>query len=217
MDPHRYNNRGDCHRIWLVGRSYARQVGDWSRLVYRWLSVKSRDALYFSDTEKKIVMTYQLAGAYFIAAFPGLARNTLTLREHAEKYNSGKITREEYDTVDSMKRNEIVNMGLYVCGVGQLPLVAIGIGILYGLHSNASTANNNWALSVIVAWTSTYWLILAIPWFFLEKRRPGQPLPPGKNYLTAGLWQIYRAAIQIWRLKQSLAYLIGIFFSFHQC
>ena len=158
-------------------------------------------------------MAYQLAGAYFIAAFPGLSRNTPTLREHAEKYNCGEITREEYDTVDSMKRNEIVNMGLYVCGAGQLPLVAIGIGILYGLHANASVANNNWALSVIVAWTSTYWLILATPWFVLEKRRPGQPLPPGKNYLTAGLWQIYRAAIQIWSLKQSLAYLIGMFFS----
>ena len=63
------------------------------------------------------------------------------------------------DTVDSMKRNQINNIGECVCGVGQIPLIAIGIGILYGLHSNASTANNNWALCVLVAWTSVYWLL----------------------------------------------------------
>lgn len=154
-------------------------------------------------------MTYGLAASYFLAAAPGLARNTPTMREHAERYNAGEISREEYDTIDSLKRNEIINMGLFYDGVGQIPLIAIGIGILYGLHANASTANNNWALSVLIAWTSAYWIITAIPWFVLEKRRPGQPLPPGKNYLTAGLWQIYRAATQIWKLKQSLAYLIG--------
>ncbi len=153
-----------------------------------------------------------MSSTYFFAAFPGLARNTSTIRENAERYSCGDITREEYDTVDSMKRNEIMNIGLYICGVGQLPLVAIGIGILYALHPNSSTANNNWALSVSVAWTSAYWVILAIPWFILEKRRPGQPLPPGLNYLTAGVWQVYRAAIQIWKLKQSLIYLVVYFF-----
>ena len=46
-----------------------------------------------------------------------------------------------------------MNIGLYICGVGQLPLIAIGIGILYALHPDSSTTNNNWALSVSVAWT----------------------------------------------------------------
>lgn len=165
-------------------------------------------------------MMYGLAASYFLAAAPGLARNTPTMREHAERYNAGEITREEYDTVDSLKRNEIINMGLFYDGVGQIPLIAIGIGILYGLHANASITNNNWALSVLIAWTSAYWIMTAIPWFVLEKRRPGQPLPPGKNYFTAGLWQIYRAATQIWKLKQSLAYLAGYFFlgdAFNTC
>ena len=114
------------------------------------------------------------------------------------------------DTVDSMKRNQINNMGECICGLGQPPLIAIGIGILYGLHSNASTANNNWALCVLISWTSVYWLLLALPWFLLEKKRPGQPLPPGKNFLTAGLWQTYRAARQIWKLRQTLMYLISM-------
>ena len=125
-------------------------------------------------------------------------------------YNAGIISREKYDFVDSMKRNEICNMGLYVSGIGEIVVVAIGIGILYGVNSNASEANNNWGLSVLIAWGSAVWLILAIPWFILEKRRPGQPLPPGKSVVSAGLWQLRRAAGKIWKLKQSLAYLIGM-------
>jgi MFS-type transporter involved in bile tolerance (Atg22 family) len=156
------------------------------------------------------VIAYQLATAYWFAAFPGLARNTPTLRQAAEKFNSGEISRDEYDAVDSRKRNEICNTGLYVVGIGEIPLVGIGIGILYGVKSNASTANNSWGLSVFIAWSSVIWLVLAIPWFILEKRRPGQPLPPGKNIVTAGLWQLKRAAAEIWRLKQTLAYLIGM-------
>ena len=85
----------------------------------------------------------QLTNAYWLAAFPGLARNTPTLRKHAEKYSSGEISREQYDSVDSMKRNEICNMALCIDGIGVVPLIAIGIGILYGVHSNASVANNN--------------------------------------------------------------------------
>ena len=160
-------------------------------------------------TLQYVVIVYQLSYAYWLAAFPRLARNTPALRECAEKYSAGEISREEYDAVDSMKRNEICNTGLYFSSMGAIPLVTVGIVILYGLHSNDSTENNSWGLSVLISWSSAYWLVFAIPWFVLEKRRPGQPLPPGLNFVTAGLWQIYRAAIQIWRLKQTLAYLIG--------
>ncbi len=172
--------------------------------------MKAQVTLQSSNIDRTTVILYSLSYAYWLAAFPGLARNTPTLREHAEKYNSGEISREEYDAVDSMKRNEICNTALFIDGIGEVPLIAIAVGILYGVHSNESTANNSWGLSVFMAWTSAFWLGLAIPWFVLEKRRPGQPLPPGRSYITAGLWQLYRASIQIWRLKQSLAYLIGM-------
>ncbi|CAF9918060.1 MAG: hypothetical protein ALECFALPRED_000512 [Alectoria fallacina] len=192
--------------ILIVQTAFAIAIG------FGWLGVHTPDKWEYGAGLYIVgLILFQLAYAYWFAAFPGLARNTSTLREHATKYNAHEISREEYDAVDSMKRNEICNTGLYISGMGEIPLVAIGIGILYGVHSNQSTANNNWGLSVLIAWSSTFWLVLAIPWFVLEKRRPGQPLPPGKTIVTAGLWQIYRAAVHIWRLKQSLAYLIGTF------
>ena len=143
------------------------------------------------------------------SSFPGLARNTLALRLKAEEYNAGNITREEYDTADSMKRNELSNMALYISGIGEIFILVIGVAILHGVHSNASAEQNNWGLSILIAFGSAAWLVLAIPWFVLEKRRPGQLVPVGKNLFTAGWWQLQRAATQIWRLKQSLAYLIG--------
>jgi len=48
-----------------------------------------------------------------------------------------------------------------------------------------------------------------MPWFVLEKRRPGQD--PGMNIVLAGFWQLWRAVTRIWELKQSLYYLIGYF------
>ncbi|EMC92680.1 hypothetical protein BAUCODRAFT_142258 [Baudoinia panamericana UAMH 10762] len=155
------------------------------------------------------LIAYQLCLTYWTAAFPGLARNTRIMREKAQQYEEGQISRVEYDFTDSMKRNELSNVAFYTQSVGEIFILAIIVGVMFGLHVNASTANNNWGLSVLIAFASGVWLLLAIPWFVLEKRRPGQD--PGMNIVIAGFWQLYRAATQIWQLKQSLFYLIGYF------
>ena len=143
------------------------------------------------------------------ASFPGLARNTSAMKEKAEEYKAGTISRETYDLFDSMKRNEISNLSAMWSGIGEIPIIAVGVGILYSVHANSSTEANNWGLSVAITWSSAAWLLCSIPWFVLEKKRPGQDVPPGFNIVTAGLWQLGRAFTQIWRLKQSLTYLFG--------
>lgn len=153
------------------------------------------------------LIAYQLTLTYWTAAFPGLARNTKQLREKARQYEDGEITREEYDKDDSMKRNELSNMAFTVQSVGEIIILAIIVGIMFGVNVNASTANNNWGLSVLIAFASGVWLLLSIPWFILEKRRPG--LNPGMNIIIAGFWQLWTAMRQIWQLRQSLCYLIG--------
>lgn len=155
------------------------------------------------------LIAYQLCLTYWTAAFPGLARNTVAIRDKALQYEEGIITRTEYDHVDSMKRNELCNMAFYIQSVGEIVILAVIVGVMFGVNVNASTANNNWGLSVLIAFASGVWLLLAIPWFILEKRRPGQD--PGMNVVLAGFWQLWRAATQIWHLRQSLFYLIGYF------
>ncbi|KAK3113140.1 hypothetical protein LTR53_009849 [Teratosphaeriaceae sp. CCFEE 6253] len=155
------------------------------------------------------LIAYQLALTYWTAAFPGLARNTREMRDKAQQFEEGAISREEYDHVDSMKRNELSNVAFYIQSLGEIVILAVIVGVMFGLKVNASAANNNWGLSVLIAFASGVWLLLALPWFLLEKRRPGQD--PGMNIVIAGFWQLYRALTQIWQLKQSLFYLIGYF------
>lgn len=155
------------------------------------------------------LIAYQLCLTYWTAAFPGLARNTPQLRDKALEFEQGEISREEYDFADSMKRNELSNVAFYTQSMGEIVILAVIVGIMFGLHVNASQQNNNWGLSVLIAFASGVWLLLAIPWFWLEKRRPGQD--PGMNIVLAGFWQLWRAFSHVWQLKQSLAYLIGYF------
>jgi MFS-type transporter involved in bile tolerance (Atg22 family) len=131
------------------------------------------------------------------------------MREKAEKFESREITRDEYDFADMMERNRIYNVAFIAQSGGEIIILAILVGILFALDVNASAANNLWGLSVLIAYATGVWVVLAIPWFILEKRRPGQPLPAGKNIISVGFWNIWRALVQIWELKQSLLYLVG--------
>lgn len=108
-----------------------------------------------------------------------------------------------------MKRNELSNVAFYVQSVGEVVILAVIVGVLFGVDVNRSAERNNYGLSVLIAFATGVWLLLAIPWFVLEKRRPGQD--PGMNIVIAGLWQLTRAMKEIWQLRQSLFYLIGEF------
>lgn len=102
-------------------------------------------------------------------------------------------------------------MAFYIQSLGEMVILAVIVGIMFGINVNVSTANNNWGLSVLIAFATGVWVLLAIPWFLKEKRRAGQVVPPGMNIITVGFWQLHHAIRQIWHLKQSLIYLIGYF------
>ena len=175
---------------------------------FGWLGVHHEDQ-WMTGLGLYIVglIAYQLCLTYWTAAFPGLARNTRALRDEARKYESGEISREQYEFTDSMKRNEISNTAFYIQSLGEILILAVIVGIMFGIGVNESEQKNNWGLSVLIAFATGVWLLLALPWFALEKKRPGQD--PGMNIVIAGFWQLYRAVTQIWQLKQSFFYLIG--------
>lgn len=110
-----------------------------------------------------------------------------------------------------MQRNRISNVSFIAQSAGEIVILAIMVGVLHALRVNESTANNDYGLSVVVAYTTGWWVLLAIPWFLLEKRRPGQDIPAGLNIFTVLPWTLWRAVTQIWRLKQTLLYLVGYF------
>ena len=113
-----------------------------------------------------------------------------------------------------MKRNEISNLSAAIGTAGSAIIIAIGIGIFKAMHVNSSVQNNSRGLSVFNAFGAAVELALALPWFILEKRRPGLPYPGNMNIVQAGLWQLYRAGKDNWKLRQSLIYLISELSSF---
>ncbi|KAL9110323.1 MAG: hypothetical protein Q9227_005054 [Pyrenula ochraceoflavens] len=184
-------------------------------LGFGWLGVHTSDKWHVATGLYMIgLIAYQMCITFWTAAFPGLARNTPELREKAEMLQNGEIDREKYDFADMMQRNRISNVAFIVQSAGEVLILAVIVGIMFGVNVNASQDNNNWGLSVLIAFASGVWLLLTIPWFTIEKRRPGQDLPPNMNIVSVGFWSLWRAIRQIWRLKQSLLYLIGKLF-FH--
>ena len=131
-----------------------------------------------------VVIAYQTTLTFWTAAFPGLARNTHQLRLKAEQYTAGQITRDQYDYADTLQRSRLSNMAFYIQSCGEIVILAVIVGVLYGVNVTASEVNNNYGLSVLIAFATGVWLLLALPWFILEKRRPGQPLPPNMNLLV---------------------------------
>ncbi|OSX57723.1 hypothetical protein POSPLADRAFT_1155849 [Postia placenta MAD-698-R-SB12] len=179
---------------------------------FAWLGVedpsqwKAGVALYILG-----LITYQCALTFWTAAFPGLARDLPEIQQSEDDVAAGTKTVEEHAKFESLARNRISNMSFTICSVGEVLILAVMVGILKGLHSDASTENNTKAFSVLIAFSGGVWLLCALPWFFLEKRRAGLALPPGMSLLTIGFKQTYVALRECMRLKQTFLYLIFYF------
>ncbi|KAG9524175.1 hypothetical protein KCV07_g2007, partial [Aureobasidium melanogenum] len=100
-------------------------------------------------------------------------------------------------------------VAFYVQSCGEMIILAVIVGIMFAMHVDDSTANNNYGLSVLIAFSSGVWLLLSLPWFFMEKKRPG--MQADSSILVAGVSQLWYAVTQIWQLRQSFCYLIGYF------
>jgi len=157
------------------------------------------------------LISYQCSLTFWTAAFPGLARNVPKVVESAEGVDSGTKTEDEHAKLESMTRNRISNLSFAISSAGEIVILAIMVGILKGLKSDASTENNTKSFSVLIAFSGAVWLLCALPWFIFEKRRPGLALPPGTSLLTVGFKQTYVALRECLRLKQTFLYLIFYF------
>jgi MFS-type transporter involved in bile tolerance (Atg22 family) len=212
--------------VFLVIGSFA-DIGNWRPSIlivlsiiayaigFAWLGVHTEDKWHIGAGLYIVgLIAYQTTLTFWTAAFPGLARNTPEMAGHADNLAAGNISREEYDFADMMKRSQLSNVAFFIQSLAEVVIVVIIVGIMFGIDINASEANNNWGQSVLIAFASGVWLLVSLPWFFLEKRRPG--LDPGKqNIILAGLSQLSHAICQVWKLKQSLLYLLGRGYMIH--
>lgn len=143
--------------------------------------------------------------------FPKLAHDLPEAHRARERFEAGEITEEEYEFETSMARSKVMNISWIFNNVGFCAVCLLALGALYGVHANDGTDQNNWGYSISVAVCTGFWIILALPWFLWEKRRPGPKIAEGDNYLTFGFKQLWFTIKQAWKLKQTFFYLICFF------
>ncbi|KAF7973915.1 hypothetical protein HWV62_13964 [Athelia sp. TMB] len=157
------------------------------------------------------LITFQFTLTFWTAAFPGLARNLPEVKAYTQQLADGAKSDDEHAHFASMARNRVSNVAFAISSAGEVVVLAVMVGILRGLKPEASTVNNTKAFSIIIAFAGGVWLLCALPWFVLEKRRPGLGLPPGTSLLTIGFKQTYVALRECWKLKQTFLYLVFYF------
>ncbi|KAH8793951.1 autophagy-related protein 22-like protein [Hyaloscypha finlandica] len=156
-------------------------------------------------------VTFWASYVFFNAIFPKLAHDLPEARRAREEFLNGSIKEEEFERRCSMARSKIMNVSYFWNNVGFTICGALSLAALVGIGANDSTALNNWGYSVSVAVCTGFWIVLAIPWFLWEKRRPGPTLPAGDNYLTFGFRHTWWTAKKAWTLKQTFFYLVAFF------
>lgn len=171
---------------------------------FGWLGVETPEkwqiaaALYIVG-----LIAYQGALTFWTAAFPQLARDLPEMMESEAELVTGQKTVKEHEMLDVMSRNRISNMSFVICNAGEVIILAIMVGILKAVNSDAGVEQNTRAFSILIAFSAAVWILCALPWFIFEKRRPGRPLPPGSNYLTVAVQNLWHALRECMKLKQT--------------
>jgi len=157
------------------------------------------------------MISYQCSLTFWTAAFPGLVRNLPEVQRSADEVKKGLKSFDEHSRFESLERNRVSNISFAISSAGEVPILAVIVGILKAVKSDASVQNNTKAFNVLLAFTGGVWLLCAIPWFIFEKRRPGLALPPGVSLATIGFKQTFVALRECLRLKQTFLYLAFYF------
>ncbi|KAJ7581388.1 autophagy-related protein 22-like protein [Mycena floridula] len=150
-------------------------------------------------------ISYGATLVFYAAIFPRLARNTPHSRALREKYETGEITREEYEMEESLEKNRISNISTTHSNIGYIATLCLNLSILLPLKDNAKV--NNYTLVL----TNAYWVVTGIWWFIYQLPRPGPPIPKGEHYLTIGWRQIWEALKQYKKLPYTFIYLFSFF------
>ncbi|KAF8239646.1 hypothetical protein L208DRAFT_1236436 [Tricholoma matsutake] len=178
---------------------------------FAWLGVDTPGQWRAGTVLYILGLVFYCALTFWTAAFPGLARDLPEVKVSLSEVTSGRKSPEDHAHFHSLSRNRISNISFAVSSAGEIVILAIMVGILKGVRSDQSTENNTKAFSVLIAFSGGVWLLCALPWFFLEQRRPGLSCPPGTKFWTIGFTQAYVAFRECMRLKQTFFYLVFYF------
>ncbi|PYH77254.1 autophagy-related protein Atg22B2 [Aspergillus uvarum CBS 121591] len=154
------------------------------------------------------VISYVAYGAtlvFYAAVFPRLARHMPHVQSARRDLKEEKISKREYDAIESLERNHISNVSTAHSNIGYLAVLVLNLSVLLPLQKYSFS--NNLALCL----TNSYWVILGIWWFIFQQKRPGPRVPEGSSYATIGFKQIWLALRKVRSLPQTFLYFVAYF------
>ena len=117
---------------------------------------------------------------------------------------------EEHAELDSYERSRLYNL----CNIIGSSLVVFTFAIAVGISAGVGYSTDKQLIKsyrVLMAYFATVCVICTLPYFLLQKFRPGQQLPKDTHFLTAGPKQVWSALKSTRQLKQCILYLIAYF------
>ncbi|ORY25544.1 autophagy-related protein 22-like protein [Naematelia encephala] len=143
---------------------------------------------------------------FYGAQHPVLARHTQKAKDIRAKYEAGDLNEDEYAMEEMLERSNIMTIAEAHSNWGYLLAPVLSLSVQLPLAS--SNLVNNYVIAIVTAW----WVALGLPWFFMQKNRPGPPMPPKTNHFTLGFIQIYQACKQVRQIPYTFLYLVSFFF-----
>ncbi|KAI9247462.1 autophagy-related protein 22-like protein [Phascolomyces articulosus] len=156
-------------------------------------------------------ISYGVSLVFYWAIFPQLAINDPKVRAARR---SNHISDEDYLVIESISRNHISTISTAWSNIGFFVICILNIIVGNALAVRYNTSWDSlpkYTNSIYSAMCGAYWLLCAIPWFFVQKKRLGPPLPKDANYFTYGWKTLGRALKEYRRLPQTFIYLIAYF------
>ncbi|KAJ3231230.1 hypothetical protein HDU81_003923 [Chytriomyces hyalinus] len=153
------------------------------------------------------LLTYNMSLSFFFGAFPRLAKHMPSVYQ---KIDEGATVKEVDDEI-ALQRSRISMISTYWSNIGWAVPLLIYLGIIFMLNPDPDAGQTFWTYNASAILFGAYWLIFAVPYFLLDKKRPGPDIPAGVNIYTEGLRQAGEALKLSKKLPQVWWYFIGYF------
>ncbi|TXT09663.1 uncharacterized protein COLE_03597 [Cutaneotrichosporon oleaginosum] len=102
------------------------------------------------------MLSYRVALTFWMAAFPGLSRDTPEMHKNERGLADGRISRAEFERRDMLARNNLAHVSFFLCSIGELAVLAILCGIILSIARGDDDSNAR-ALSIVCAYSGGVW------------------------------------------------------------
>lgn len=142
---------------------------------------------------------------FFVALFPRIAAGQPGAIEARSAKDNGEISEVSHHLEMEMERSKIMNRSRGPNNFGATVCPLICLAVLKGVDANAAIENNNLGYSACITLCAGITVVFSIPWFFLQKKRPGKLVPKGSNIISVGMKNYWRTtAMMATQLPQTL-------------